>query len=98
MASAADHVELSKLFEALEGPAAEMVAALEAKAPGRGRLSRSGAMLTSAMVKLKAELKHRADRELHPDLAKAEVSMYDGPTDIRDSARDLVLALHPDKG
>jgi hypothetical protein len=98
MASATDHVRLSELFEALEGPAAEMIAALAVHAPGRGRLSRSSWMLSNAVAKLKMELERYADRELHPDLKAAEVSMYDGPTDIRDSARDLVLALHPDKG
>jgi hypothetical protein len=97
MASAADHVRLSELFEALEGPAAAMMEALEVHSPERGRLARSGSMLASVMAKLKAELEHRAWRELDPELRKAEVTMFAGPADHRQSARDLVLAIHADK-
>jgi hypothetical protein len=98
MASAADYVRMSELFEALEGPASAMIEALKVRSPERGRLARSGSMLVSVMAKLKAELEHRAWVELDPELKKAEVTMFAGPADHRVSARELVLALHPDKG
>jgi hypothetical protein len=98
MASAADHVRMSELFEALEGPARAMIEALEVHSPERGRLARSGSMLVSVMAKLKTELERRAWDDLNPDLKKAEVTMFAGEPHVRASSRELVTALHADKG
>lgn len=98
MAGAAEYVKMSELFEALEGPAAAMVATLEAHASGRGRLPRAAGMLSSAVAKLKAELEHRAALELDPSLAKGGVTMFSGDADARRAARELVLCVHdPEK-
>lgn len=96
MASAADHVRMSELFETLEETAGAMTQALEGHAPGRGRLARSSSMLSSVVAKLRTELDHLARAELHADLRKADVTMFAGPTENRESARELVMALHPE--
>jgi hypothetical protein len=98
MASAADHVRMSELFEALEGPARAMIEALEVHSPERGRLARSGSMLDSVLAKLRHELEQRAWRDLDPSLREAEVTMFAGEPFVRASSRELVLGIHADKG